>query len=104
MREVLSHYYVEINTVTGRMEQVQVGNMTIQSENLNALHLAVYHSNLEVVKILCENIPILDLEFAGKIPQSSGLVNQSETSLDADIDRTDTAHRPELMIRNIEEI
>lgn len=63
------------------MDQIQVGNTTIQSENLNILHLAVYNAHLDVVKVLCENIPNLDLALVGKIPESSGLINQSEISI-----------------------
>lgn len=34
-----------------------------------------------LVKLICENIPNLDIVDAGKIPTSSGLINQSEVSL-----------------------
>jgi len=80
--EIVQQYLVDVQKITGRMEQIQVGNTTIQSEHLNILHLAVYHKNLDVVKALCENIPTLDLAYAGKIPESSGLANQSEMSID----------------------
>jgi hypothetical protein len=63
------------------MEQIQVGNKTIQSEHLNILHLAVYNNNLEIVKSICESIPTLDIVFAGKIPSSSGLANISEITV-----------------------
>jgi len=63
------------------MEQIQVGNKTIQSENLNILHLAVYHDNLGVVKLICEGVPTLNIVVAGKIPSSSGLANLSEISV-----------------------
>ncbi len=53
----------------------------IQSEDLNILHLAVYNEHLEVVKLLCESIPDLDLEKAGQIPKSTGLLNDSEMSV-----------------------
>ncbi len=61
--------------ITGKMDQIHVGNRTIQSENLNILHLAVYHKQLDIVKLMCENLPNLDLAHAGKIPPSSGLAN-----------------------------
>jgi hypothetical protein len=46
------------------------------------LHLAVYNAHLDVVKAMCENIPNLDLAFVGRIPESSGLANPSEVSID----------------------
>lgn len=58
-----------------------MGNKTIQSENLNMLHLAVYHNHLNIVQLILENIPTLDIVVAGKIPTSSGLANQSEISV-----------------------
>jgi hypothetical protein len=45
------------------------------------LHLAVYHGRFEIVKLICEEIPNLDLPYAGKIPSNSGLANQSEISI-----------------------
>lgn len=45
------------------------------------LHLAVYHNEMNIVKLICESIPNLDLVFSGKIPSSSGLANESEMSL-----------------------
>eukprot|EP00347_Sterkiella_histriomuscorum_P003442 403364280 len=77
---ICSRYRFDVQSIVGKMEQIKVGNKTIQSENLNILHLAAYHSQLEVVKYLCENIPSMDLTQAGKIPSSSGLANQSEIS------------------------
>ena len=41
----------------------------------------MYHDHFAVVKLLCENIPNLDLAFAGKLPESSGLANPSEIIL-----------------------
>lgn len=48
------------------------------------LHLAVYHNHLEIVKAICENVPTVDINFAGKIPSGSNLANDSETDLEAD--------------------
>jgi hypothetical protein len=45
------------------------------------LHLAVYHNRLNIVKLVCELIPNIDLYLAGKIPSSSGLANESEITL-----------------------
>ena len=73
---------MDVESLTGKMEQVQVGDRTIQSESLNALHLAVYHQRFEAVKLLCEGIPTLDLARAGRIPLSSGLANDSEASFE----------------------
>ena len=36
---------------------------------------------MEIVKLICENIPDLDIPLAGKIPSRSGLANDSEISL-----------------------
>ena len=80
-RSFLSKYRVDVGSITGKMEEIHVGNKTIQSENLNILHLAVYHDQLEIVKLICETIPNLDLAYTGKIPSSSGLANESEISL-----------------------
>lgn len=33
------------------------------------------------MKLICESIPNLDLVYSGKIPSSSGLVNESEMSI-----------------------
>lgn len=49
------------------------------------LHLAVYHNHLEIVKTICENVPTVDIVFAGKIPPGSNLANESETDLEADL-------------------
>lgn len=43
--------------------------------------MAAYHDNLEIIKLMCENLPNLDLTYAGKIPSSCGLANQSEISI-----------------------
>ena len=67
--------------ITGKMEQVQVGNKTIQTENLNILHLAVYYENFEVVKMICELVSNMNLAYVGKIPSSTGLANDSEISI-----------------------
>lgn len=45
------------------------------------MHLAVYYNHLAIVKLICEYIPVIDLVYAGKIPSSSGLANQSEISV-----------------------
>ena len=57
---------------------------------MNPLHLAVYHEHLEIVKLLCEKIPTIDIVDSGKIPSSSGLANESEIS----INEYDTSSRP----------
>ncbi|CDW88582.1 UNKNOWN [Stylonychia lemnae] len=79
--EIITNYKIDVMSVTGQMESVQVGNKKIQSEHLNILHLAAYYGFLDTIKVLCENIPSLDLAYAGKIPSSSGLANQSELSM-----------------------
>ena len=58
-----------------------MGNKNIQSENLNVLHLAVYYNQMQIVKLLCENVPTLDIVSIGRIPSNSGLANESEISI-----------------------
>ena len=81
IEKFVKEYRFDVTSITGKMEQIKVGDKTIQSENLNILHLAAYHDNLEVIKLMCENLPNLDLAYAGKIPSSCGLANQSEISI-----------------------
>ena len=72
-----------------------MGNKTIPSENLNLLHLAVYHNQLSVVKVICESVPTLDLAFVGKIPSISGLANESELSI---MDPTFKSHHENIQL------
>jgi ankyrin repeat protein len=81
VEKYVHEYRLDVTSITGKMEQIHVGNKTIQSENLNILHLAAYHNHLDIIKLMCENLPNLDLTYAGKIPSSSGLANQSEISI-----------------------
>jgi len=47
---MLEKYRIDdIRDVTGKMDQVQVGNRTIQSDTLNILHIAVYNQHLQIV-------------------------------------------------------
>lgn len=36
---------------------------------------------MDMLRLLCENLPDLDIPKAGKIPSKSGLANESEISL-----------------------
>jgi hypothetical protein len=49
---------------------------------MNIFHYSVYYKNFEMVKIICELIPTLDVVKDGKIPKRTGLANDSEISID----------------------
>ncbi|CDW84657.1 UNKNOWN [Stylonychia lemnae] len=84
MKHYFSAYQIDIQQVKAQMENISVGNRTIQSDFLNLLHLAVYHNQLNILKIICENVPTLDIVYTGRIPSTSGLANESEISLQDD--------------------
>lgn len=52
------------------MKEIKVGNVTLETITLNVIHLAVYNNQFEVLKLLCEHIPTLDLAYAGRIPSN----------------------------------
>ena len=47
---------------------MKIGNETIEEETINILQYAIYHEKIEIVKLLCENIPDLNLPCAISFP------------------------------------
>jgi hypothetical protein len=79
---LLQNYKItNLSVVTGLKESVDFGNQAdVNGDHLNPLHWAVYKNNLKATKAIIEN-QIFNVLIAGKVPQSTGLANESEMSV-----------------------